>query len=66
MKKFKFLLLGVVIGLAVGLWFGVNIGRNKPIFSNPFAAKSIKEKAKETASDVLDETKRALRKSLEE
>ena len=48
MKKLKFLLLGVVVGLLFGLWFGVNIGKEKPIFSNPFEDKALQEKAKET------------------
>lgn len=66
MKKLKFLLVGVVIGLLLGLWFGVNIGKEKPIFSNPFEDKALQEKAKETASEAIEDTKRALRKSLDD
>lgn len=65
MKKFKWFLLGSVIGLLLGLWFGINIGRDKPIFSNPFTDTVIQEKAKETTSEAIDGTKRALRKSLD-
>jgi hypothetical protein len=66
MKKLKFLLIGIVVGLLLGLWFGVNIGKEKPIFSNPFADRVLQEKAKETASEAIEDTKRALRKSLDD
>ena len=62
----KYLILGVVIGLLLGLWFGVNIGKDKNILSNPFAEKSLKERMEETAADALDSTKRALRESLDD
>ena len=66
MKKLKFLLMGIVLGLLFGLWFGVNIGKQKPILSNPFEDKVLQEKAKETASEAIEDTKRALRKSLDD
>ena len=66
MKKLKLLLTGLVIGLLFGLWFGINIGRQKPIFSNPFTDEVIQEKAKETTSEAIEDTKRALRKSLDD
>jgi hypothetical protein len=64
MKKLKTLLLGAIIGLLIGLWFGVNIGKDKPIFSNPFKDKTLQEKAKEKTSEVIEDTKKALQKSL--
>jgi hypothetical protein len=66
MKKLKILLTGVFIGLLLGLWFGINFGREKPIYSNPFADEVIKQKAKETTSEAIEDTKRALRKSLDD
>ena len=66
MKKLKILLMGVVVGLLLGLWFGVNIGREKPIYSNPFADEVIRQKAKETTSEAIEDTKRVLRKSLDD
>ena len=66
MKHLKLLLTGLVIGLLLGLWFGVNIGREKPIFSNPVTDKVIQEKAKETTSEAIKDTKRALSKSLDD
>ena len=35
MRVIKSLLFGVFIGCLVGLWLGVNIGQEKPLFSNP-------------------------------
>ena len=66
MQKIKFLIVGAVLGLLFGLWFGVNYGRGKPIYSNPFAEKSMRVKARDTATDLFDETKKALRDSLNE
>ena len=65
MKQLKTLVTGLLIGLCAGLWFGVNIGKDKPLYSNPFDRESLQQKAKRTANDVLEETRRALRKSLD-
>lgn len=65
MKRLKMLVAGLLIGLCAGLWFGVNIGKDKPLYSNPFESGSLQQKVKRTASDVLEDTKRALRKSLD-
>ncbi|NOZ38481.1 MAG: hypothetical protein GXP11_10575 [Gammaproteobacteria bacterium] len=65
MKQLKMLVTGLVIGLCAGLWFGVNLGKDQPLYSNPFNSESLQQKAKRTADDVLEETKRVLRKSLD-
>ncbi len=65
MKRLKMLVAGLLIGLCAGLWFGVNIGKDKPLYSNPFESGSLQQKVKRTAGDVLEDTKRALRKSLD-
>ncbi|MCU7938940.1 MAG: hypothetical protein KZQ64_02855 [gamma proteobacterium symbiont of Bathyaustriella thionipta] len=36
----KDLLLGFLIGGIIGLWVGVNLGKDQPITANPFAEKS--------------------------
>jgi len=66
MKKLKLILFGVVIGLCVGLWFGVNIGKDKPILSNPFAEVSLKDRIKQKGNEVMKDTKDAIRDSLKE
>lgn len=65
MKKLKILLLGVAFGGVFGLWFGYNLGREEPLFSNPFTDRSLQDKARETTSEVIQDTKRALNKSLD-
>ena len=66
MKKIKFLLLGAVTGLIAGLWFGINIGKDRNIFSNPFAEREFTQKVKESAGEVVQDTKKAIRNSLDD
>ena len=62
MKNFKFVLFGAVIGVAIGLWFGVNIGREMPLMSNPFYKESLNEKLKRVSGETLEKGGRALEK----
>ena len=62
MKKIRYLILGLVIGAIIGLWFGVNIGKDKSIFSNPFAEPAMREKIKQTGGEVLEKGGKALEK----
>ncbi len=71
MKTIRTAILWGVIGLLVGLWFGVNIGRGKPVYANPFQAETVREKLKRTGEDILErggealeETGQALKKSI--
>ena len=64
MKKLKLIIFGIVIGLCVGLWFGVNIGKGKSIYSNPFAEISLKDRIKQKGNEVMEDTKDAIRDSL--
>jgi len=66
MKKFKLILLGVIIGLCLGLWFGVNIGKDKSIFSNPFEEVSLQDRIKQKGTELMKGTKDAIRDSLKE
>ncbi len=36
----KDLLLGLLVGGMIGLWVGVNLGKDQPLMSNPFSEKS--------------------------
>ena len=63
MKNFKFVLFGAVIGVAIGLWFGVNIGREMPLMSNPFYKESLNEKLKRVSGETLEKGGRALEKT---
>ena len=62
MKQIKALLGGIVIGLLLGLWFGVNLGRDKPLFSNPFTEPTVKEKLKQTGETLIEKSGEALEK----
>jgi len=54
MQKLKLIISGIIIGLVLGLWFGVNIGREQPIFSNPFAGRDIPEKVKKSTGEAVE------------
>ena len=62
MKDLKMILLGLVIGLLIGHWFGVNIGKDKSIFSNPFAENTIQQKIKKSGEKLLEKSGEALEK----
>lgn len=62
MKTINTFVAGAVIGILVGLWFGVNLGKDKPIFSNPFADKSIQDKIKESGEKIIQKSGEALEK----
>ena len=66
MKIIKLILLGITIGVGVGLWLGVNIGREKPILSNPFYQESLNEKLKRLSGVTLEKSGRALEKTGQE
>jgi hypothetical protein len=53
----KLQVLLILAVLVVGMWMGVNIARDKPLFSNPFASKTFTEKARDAADDLLKSLK---------
>lgn len=61
MKKMLYI---IVIVLLIGMWFGINIARDKPLLSNPFASKTMREKAKDTAKDLYNASKEVIKKTL--
>ena len=64
MSSLKKYLIGLIVGLLIGLWTGVNIGKDRPIWSNPFAEPELTQKAKDVASDVWKDAKEKARESL--
>jgi hypothetical protein len=66
MKNIKMILFGAVIGVAIGLWLGVNIGRETPLLSNPFDKQSLNEKLKRVSGETLEKGGRALEKTGQE
>jgi hypothetical protein len=61
-KSLKNMIFGLILGIAVGLWFGVNLGKDKPLLSNPFAGEPVKEQLKKTGGQVLEKGGEALQK----
>jgi hypothetical protein len=45
----------------VGLWFGVNIGKDQNIFANPFTDKSIQEKILDSGGELLEKSGKAIK-----
>ena len=62
-KQLKTILISLVIGLLIGLALGVNIGRGKPLLSNPFAKESLMDRAKQLGSETLEQGGKALEKT---
>jgi hypothetical protein len=53
MKSLKPFILGSIVGLLLGLWSGVNIGKNRPIWANPFAPAGIGDVVRDKSADIL-------------
>lgn len=62
MKSIKNLFIGLVVGLLVGLWFGVNVGKGRPIYSNPFTEVSVQQRLKRTGESIMEKSGQALEK----
>ncbi len=54
MKLLKTLVLGVIIGGLLGLWFGMNIGKNKPWYSDPFAEGNVTNQLKSSIGEGVE------------
>jgi hypothetical protein len=63
MKQLKIVLLSMAIGVAIGMWFGVNIGREVPFYSNPFDTGSLNQKLKKVSGETLEKGGQALEKT---
>ncbi len=65
-KQLKTIVAGFVVGLAIGLALGVNIGRDKPLLSNPFAHETLEQRLKRLGGETLEKGGKALEKSGQE
>ena len=63
MKLFKAILLSLVVGVAAGMWLGVNIGREVPLYSNPFNAETLHQKIKRATGETLEKGGQVLEKT---
>lgn len=66
MKQLKIILLNLAIGVAIGMWLGVNIGREVPLYSNPFDTESLNQKLKKATGETLEKGGHVLEKTGQE
>jgi hypothetical protein len=63
-QQIKTILISLIIGALIGMALGINIGREKPLLSNPFAKQeSLLDKAKRLGSETVEESGKALEKA---
>jgi len=62
MRRIKGIIFGLVIGIPLGLWFGFNMGKDRPLLSNPFEEATFQEKIKETSGSLMEKSGEALEK----
>jgi hypothetical protein len=63
MRQLKVVLLSIAIGVAIGMWFGVNIGRGMPFYANPFDTGALNQKLKKVSGETLEKGGQALEKT---
>jgi hypothetical protein len=63
MRRIKGFILGLIIGIPLGLWFGFNMGKDRPPLSNPFEEATFQEKIKETSGSLMEKGGEVLEKS---
>ena len=62
MRRLKSIFVTLAIGMALGLWFGFNMGQDRPLFSNPFEEDAFREKIKETGDSIIEKSGEVLEK----
>ncbi len=63
MKLLKAILFSLIVGVAAGMWLGVNIGRDVPLYSNPFDTVTLSQKLKQATGETLKKGGQALEKT---
>jgi hypothetical protein len=63
MKQLKVVLLSLLLGGAISMGFGVNIGREVPFYSNPFDTAALNQKLKNATGETLEKGGHALEKT---
>lgn len=63
MKPIKIAILCLIAGLLIGLALGVNIGREKPLLSNPFDKAALGQQVKRIGNEALEQSGKALEKT---
>ncbi len=63
MKQAKWVVLSLLVGVLIGMALGVNIGRDKPLLSNPFAQETLADQMQRLGSETLHQGGKALEKT---
>jgi hypothetical protein len=66
MRKIKILITGIVIGGLVGLWFGFNIGKQRPVYANPFTDPEVSSRIENTGEEAVQDSGQALEQAGEQ
>ena len=62
MRTMKPFIFGALVGLAVGLWFGTNIGKGRQVWANPFTPNTIGDVVRDKSADIVEKTGDVLEK----
>ena len=63
MKRIKALIFDLIIGIPLGIWFGFNLGQDRPLLSNPFVEPTFKESIRKTSENLIEKGGEVLEKS---
>ncbi|MEA2081093.1 MAG: hypothetical protein U9P00_14825 [Pseudomonadota bacterium] len=63
MKRIKGMIFGLIIGIPLGIWFGFNLGQDRPLLSNPFVEPTFQESIKKTGANLIEKGGEVLEKS---
>ncbi|MDF1577052.1 MAG: hypothetical protein RQ753_04170 [Desulfurivibrionaceae bacterium] len=61
--RLRNIIIGIMIGLLLGLWAGYNLGKGKPVFSNPLARETIQNRIKKTGDQAMEKSGKILEES---
>ena len=62
LKKLFYL---IIVFLVVGIWIGMNVAKNQPLFSDPFADQELRGNTSEKVESFTRDTKDAVGKTLD-
>lgn len=60
MKTLNGIIVGLIIGGILAGWVGYNLGRDAPVFSNPFVERSLTDRLNDKASELYKDTREAI------
>ena len=61
MNTLRGIVVGLIMGMAAGLWLGFNAGRDAPLTTNPFKEFGIAERIETDAGQLYDKLKKDIK-----